>query len=179
MPDRASGNGQPDHGLPPRGTGRRRSLIFLVVLLLGLPLAFVVRSALDDGWREVAPVALLEEEGVLYIPEVNVFLVDADPPLALSGKSSHIGHRIAFCRQSQYFQEIHGGMWDRFGYYMNGPPTRGMDRVASRVVKGTVEIKVTRVTKGPPRGAGPPEPPSGLFCTYDDPSDPRAGFLDD
>lgn len=174
----ASGNGHRDDGLPPRGTGRRRSLIFLIALLVGLPVAFVIRSALDDGWRDVTSVEVLEAQEVIYVPQVRVFLVDADPPRALSAVSSHIGHPIAYCRESSSFQEIHGSMWDLFGYYFEGPASRGMDRVASQVVDGIVEIKVTDVTQGAPRGAGPPESPTGRFCEYEDPADATAGFLD-
>lgn len=178
MSDWASGNGQPD-GLPPPRTGRRRSLIFLVVLLLGLPLAFVIRSALDDGWREVASLEALEENEVIYVPPVQVFLVHADPPLALSAVSSHLDEPIAYCREASTFMELaHGSKWDRFGYYLDGPAPRGMDRVASRIVGGVMEIKVTNVTNGPPRGAGPPEHPTGPFCLYEEPTDATNGFLE-
>jgi hypothetical protein len=114
---------------------------------------------------------------VIYVPAVNVFLVQGDPPLALSGISSHIRHPIAYCRENSSFMEIHGSIWDRFGHYWGGPASRGMDRVASRVVDGVVEIKVTEITEGPPRGTGSPDLPAGQFCEYADPTDARNGFL--
>jgi hypothetical protein len=176
--DLVSGNGQAD-GLPPRGTGRRRSLIFLVVLLIVLPTAFVIRAALDDGWREVASVEVLEEREVIYLPRIGVFLVQADPPRALSAVSSHLGEPIAYCASSSTFEELaHGSKWSPLGYYMDGPAPRGMDRIASRVRDGVVEINVSVVTDGPPRGAGPPPDVTGPFCEYEQASVAKNGFLE-
>ncbi len=115
---------------------------------------------------------------MIYVAPIEIFLVHGEEPLALSAVSSHIGHPIAYCRENSTFMEIHGGIWDRSGYYLEGPGTRSMDRVASRVVEGTVEIKVTEVTEGLPRGAGPPERPTGRFCEFEDPGDATNGFLD-
>ena len=133
---------------------------------------------MDDGWRQVASAAALEENEVIYITQVRVFLVHTAPPLALSGVSSHVGERIAYCRQSSTFQELaHGSKWDRLGHYLDGPAPRGMDRVASRVMDGLIEVKITDVTEGPPRGAGPPMNPTGPFCEYENPEDAQLGFL--
>jgi hypothetical protein len=175
--DLVSGNGQPD-GLPPRGTGRRRSLLILGLLLLGLPLAFVIRAATDRGWREITSVEVLEEREVIDLPQIRVFLVPADPPRALSAVSSHLGEPIAYCPSSSTFMELaHGSKWDRLGYYLDGPAPRGMDVMASRVRDGVVEINPSIVTDGPQRGAGPPMKPTGPFCEYEDADDASGGFL--
>ncbi|MGH2692338.1 MAG: hypothetical protein ACRDHM_07510 [Actinomycetota bacterium] len=177
MSDRASGNGQAD-ALPPRGVGRRRSLLILVLLLLGLPLAFVIREATDDGWREVTSVEVLEEREVIYLPQIRVFLVHADPPRALSAVSSHLGEPIAYCASSSTFEELaHGSKWSPLGYYMDGPAPRGMDRIATRARDGVVEINVSVVTDGPPRGAGSRPAVTGPFCEYERPEDASGGFL--
>jgi hypothetical protein len=150
-----------------------------VLLLLGLPLAFVIRAATDDGWREVTSMEVLEEREVIYLPQIRVFLVHADPPLALSAVSSHLGEPIAYCREASVFEEMsHGSKWDRFGYYLDGPAPRGMDRHALRVVDGIIEIHITDLTHGPPRGAGPPESPTGPFCFFEEPTDATNGFLE-
>lgn len=178
MTDRISGNGQPD-GLPPRGTGRRRSLIFLVFLLLALPLAFLIRATTDQGWRAAATVEALGRSEVVYIPAVRVFLVDASPPIALRGLSTHLGEPVAYCRSAAVFLELaHGSMWDRTGLYLTGPAPRGLDRVASRVVDGVIQIRVGDVTRGPPRGTGEPEQPTGALCVYEEPQDATNGFLE-
>jgi hypothetical protein len=149
-----------------------------VLLLLGLPLAFVIRAATDDGWREVTSMEVLEEREVIYLPQIQIFLVHADPPLALSDDSPHVENDpVAFCRSSETFQEIHGGVFDRRGHYLDGPPPRGLDRIATRIRDGLVEINVSMITEGPPRGAGPPERPNGPFCSFEDRSDPVDGFL--
>lgn len=177
MSDWASGNGQRDE-LPPRGVGRRRSLITLGILLLGLPVAFVIRAALDEGWREITSVEILEARDVIYLPQIHVFLVHAEPPLALSAVSSHLQEPIAYCPANETFTELaHGSWWDRSGYYLAGPAPRGMGRIASRVREGIVEINPTVVEDGPPRGAGPAETPSRRLCEYERPGDAVNGFL--
>lgn len=178
MSDLARGNGHRE-GLPPPGTGRRRSLIILAVLLLGLPLAFVIREATDEGWREITSVRALEERGVIYLPAVRVFLVHGAPPRALSAVSPHLDEPIAYCRESSTFiEQAHGSKWDRFGYYMDGPAPRGMDRIASRVRNEIVEINVSIVDDGAPRGAGPPGESTGPFCQFEHASDAPDGFLE-
>lgn len=177
MDDRVSGNGQAA-GLPPRGTGRRRSLIFLGVLLIGLPLAFVLREALDEGWREVVSAEVLEEREVIYIPAVKVFVVEGDPPLALRAVSTHLGEPVAYCPSAGVFMELsHGSKWDRFGNYLEGPAPRGLDRIGGRLRDGVVEINVTAITEGPERGSVRPEHPTGPFCLYESESDATDGFL--
>lgn len=178
MSDRASGNGQGE-GLPPPGTGRRRSLIILAVLLLGLPLAFVIRAATDEGWRGITTVAVLEERDVIYLPQIEVFLVHDDPPLALNALSPHLRDRIAFCAASETFVETgHGGLFDRHGLYLEGPPPRGMDRIAVRVRGGSVEINLERIEDGPPRGAEGTEEPTGPLCDPERAAEPQPGFLE-
>jgi hypothetical protein len=154
-------------------------MIFLVALVLGLPIAFVLRSALDDGWREVAFLDTLEREDVIYVPAANVFLVDADPPIALKAVSTHLGTEpVAYCPSASTFHELgHGSLWDRLGHYMEGPATRGLDRVALRIRSDSIEINVSAVTRGAERYSVQPLAPSGMFCSYEQPEDARAGFL--
>jgi len=177
--DWASGNGHRDD-LPPRGTGRRRSLLILALLVLGLPLAFVIRTATDDGWRQVTSVAVLEERDVIYLPDAHVFLVAEDPPLAFSAASPHLGRGdpVAYCAESETFMEVHGSLWNRLGYYLDGPAPRGLDRIAIRIRNRFIEIKPSIVTEGAPRGAGPKLGPTGLYCTFNQPSEGADGFIE-
>ncbi len=151
MSEAASGNGHRPI-LPPPGTGRRRSLFVLILMVVGLPLAFLIRSATDDGWREVTSAQVLEERDVIYLPDANVFLVAGDPPLALSGASPHPeGERLAYCASGQNFVSLaHGEKFDRVGRYLDGPALHGMDRFGARVRDGTVEINLRLKTMGPP-----------------------------
>ena len=154
-------------------------MILLVVLLVALSVAFIVSSALRGPWRTAASVDALEEAGVLYLPSTRVFLVDTDSgPLALSSRSPHLGDRIAFCEPSDTFVELgHGGLFDREGRYLSGPPTRGMDRVASRVAGGVVEIDPAVLTPGPPRNVAG-ESPRGRLCNSYPLRETRPGFVD-
>ena len=155
-------------------------MLILGLLVLGLPLAFVIRTVTEGPWRQVVSTEVLEARNVVYLPELRVFLVHGDPPVALRAVSPHLGEPIAFCPSSELFQEMaHGSKWDPAGYYLDGPAPRGMDRMQTRVDGGFVEINVTSLTEGPPRGAGPPAHPTGPFCEYERPEDARAGFLPD
>lgn len=123
-------------------------------------------------------VDVLEERDVIYLPDIKVFLVHGDPPRALRAISPHRGEPIAFCPSSQMFIEMaHGSHWDRSGYYMDGPAPRGMDRAPARVDNGFVEIDISIITQGSPRGAGPPAHPTGPFCQFERPEDAQRGFL--
>jgi hypothetical protein len=155
-------------------------MFILGLLVLGLPLAFVIRSTTDDGWRQVTSVDVLGERDVIYLPDVHVFLVAGDPPLALSAASPHLGVEdpVAYCAESETFMEVHGSLWNRLGYWMDGPAPRGLDHVALRVRNRFVEIKPTLVTEGAPRGAGPDLPPTGPFCAFQQPSDGSDGFVE-
>jgi hypothetical protein len=175
--DPVSGNGHRPE-LPRPGTGRRRSMLILGLLVVGLPLAFAIRMLTEGPWRQVVSTEVLKARDVIYLPELKLFLVHGDPPLALRAVSPHVGEPIAFCPTSQTFQEmLHGSKWDPSGYWMDGPAPRGMDRVQVRVDNGFVEINITSVTLGPPRGAGPPAHPTGPFCGFERPEDAQRGFL--
>jgi hypothetical protein len=146
-----------------------------MVLLLGLPTAFLLRTFLG-GWRTVITTEALEGAGVAYIRNAGVFVVATNRgPVALSAKSPHLDHGLQFCRSSETFIGTHGEVFDRRGFYVAGPAPRGMDRVAVRATDGMVQIDADEVTPGPPRGTGPPEEPAGPQCQPPGPEAP-AGF---
>lgn len=147
-------------------------MLILGLLVVGLPLAFVIRSTTDDGWREVTRIEVLEERDVIYLPVVKVFLVHGeDGPVAVSAISSHLRDRVLYCRFSETFQERHGSLFDRQGRYLSGPASRGLDRVGMRVRDGIIEINSTILHEGPSR-AVPADLPSGDFCEIPGPEEP-------
>jgi cytochrome b6-f complex iron-sulfur subunit len=87
--------------------------------------------------------------------------------MALYQKCVHLGCRVPFCQQSQWFEcPCHGSKYNRAGEYRDGPAPRGMDRFAVTVRNGTVQVDTSAVVLGPPRGTetigqGDPE---GPFC---------------
>jgi cytochrome b6-f complex iron-sulfur subunit len=87
--------------------------------------------------------------------------------MALYQKCVHLGCRVPFCQQSQWFEcPCHGSKYNRAGEYRDGPAPRGMDRFAVTVQNGTVQVDTSTVVLGPPRGTetiGQGEP-EGPFC---------------
>jgi hypothetical protein len=173
MSDWAEGNGHRD--LPRPGTGRRRSLITLLILLVALPVTFVVSSLLGPGWRPVVSVQTLEREDVIYIPAIRVFVVDENPdPVALSAVVEGDG-RAVFCRQTGLFQAPGGVTFGRTGSLMSGSAPRDMHRVGARVQEGLVEVNPEIVIRGSPRPPGELITPIEPGCRVPGPERPQ-GF---
>ncbi|MGH2685121.1 MAG: ubiquinol-cytochrome c reductase iron-sulfur subunit [Actinomycetota bacterium] len=87
--------------------------------------------------------------------------------MALYQKCVHLGCRVPFCQQSQWFEcPCHGSKYNRAGEYRDGPAPRGMDRFAVTVQNGRVQVDTSTVVLGPPRGTetiGQAQP-EGPFC---------------
>ena len=173
MDDWAQGNGHARPALPPPRTGRRRSIAVLAGLLVALPAAYLLSSVAGGDWRPAASTRALEDAGVIYLPSLRVFLVHTDDgPLALSALSPHLRHRVLYCPFAGAFQEADGAVFDRRGFYLDGPADRGLDRVAVRARAGLVEIQPSEVTPGPPAGQGAAEDVSGILCRVPGPESP-------
>jgi cytochrome b6-f complex iron-sulfur subunit len=86
--------------------------------------------------------------------------------MALYQKCVHLGCRVPFCQQSQWFEcPCHGSKYNRAGEYRDGPAPRSMDRFAVRVVGGQVQVDTSQVVLGPPRGTDTlGQNPEGAFC---------------
>ena len=135
-----------------------------MALVLALPAAFILRNVLG-GWQTVMSAEALEEADVAYVRNAGVFVVDTDAgPVALAEASPHLGHPLLFCASADAFQGEHGEVFDRRGFYVAGPASRGMDRVAVRVEDALVQVDLDEVRAGPPRGAGPPAELAGPPC---------------
>jgi hypothetical protein len=168
--DWVQGNGhrQP---LPPPGTGRRRSLIILVGLLVALPAAFLLSVGRGD-WRPVATVAELEDEDVIYRRSLRLFVVHGDrAPMVLSALTPGGGDRVVYCRFADAFQDADGAVFDRLGSVLAGSVSRGLDRFPVRVRVGVVEVDVSTRVSGPPRPEAA-EDVSANLCRVPGPEDP-------
>ncbi|MBA3551995.1 MAG: hypothetical protein H0W27_03870 [Actinobacteria bacterium] len=130
----------------------------------------------DRGWTHVASRHVLRERAVLYVADLDVFLVEnGSDPLGLSAESPHRGLRLLFCRSSGHFQDASGGRFDRFGVYVRGSASRGMDRVETRLNGDLVDVMPTVVTNGPARTSRSPVMAAGPDCG-DDALESPAGF---
>lgn len=170
MGDWVQGNGH-RQALPPPGTGRRRSLIVLVGLLVALPTAYLLSVGGGD-WRPVATAPDLESEGVVYRAGLQVFVVhDDQAPVALSARTPGSGERVVYCPFADAFQDAEGAVFDRFGHVLEGAVSRGLDRLAVRVRVGVVEVDVSARVPGPPR-AEATEDVSANLCRVPGPEEP-------
>ncbi|MGH2663125.1 MAG: ubiquinol-cytochrome c reductase iron-sulfur subunit [Actinomycetota bacterium] len=86
--------------------------------------------------------------------------------MALYQKCVHLGCRVPFCAQSQWFEcPCHGSKYNRAGEYRDGPAPRGMDRFAVTVQDGIVQVDTSQIVLGPPRGTNTTgQNPEGPFC---------------
>ena len=170
MEDWVQGNGH-RQALPPPGTGRRRSLILLVGLLVALPTAYLLSVGGGD-WRPVAAAPDLESEGVVYRAGLQVFVVHDDrAPVALSARTPGSGNRVVYCPFAGAFQDAEGAVFDRFGHVLEGAVSRGLDRLPVRVRVGVVEVDVSARVPGPPP-AGATEDLTANLCRVPGPEDP-------
>jgi hypothetical protein len=119
----------------------------------------------ERGGVLVTELATLDDRGVMYVEEIEAFVVAGRPtPLALSAIDPHLGHLDTYCRSSRMFEGRHGEKYDRFGFYYGGPAPRGLDRLRVRVDGGDVYVYPDDRSPGPPRGARAEEP-VGPFCS--------------
>lgn len=182
MADPVSGDGH----RPPEPTGaagtpaaprsRRRTFFLSAGLVVAILLALFAGYLRDRGWTHVASRNVLRERAVLYVPDLDLFLVEnGSDPLGLSARSPHRGLRLLFCRSSGYFQDGSGGRFDRFGVHVRGPASRGMDRVEARLNGDLVDVMPNVLTKGSARTPRSPLMAAGPDCG-DDALESPAGF---
>jgi cytochrome b6-f complex iron-sulfur subunit len=122
-----------------------------------------------------------EERQPFYFGAGRFYLVNYDPAndtqglyqglvdgnlMALFQRCVHLGCRVPFCEESQWFEcPCHGSKYNRAGEYRDGPAPRGLDRFAVRINNGMVEVDTSQIVLGPPRGTATIQPdPEGAFC---------------
>jgi len=91
----------------------------------------------------------------------------AEGLMPLYQRCVHLGCRVPFCAQSQWFEcPCHGSKYNTAGEYKLGPAPRGMDRFHVEVTEGgDVMVDTSEVVLGPPRGTDTlRRPQSGPFC---------------
>jgi cytochrome b6-f complex iron-sulfur subunit len=90
----------------------------------------------------------------------------SDGLMALYQKCVHLGCRVPFCQQSQWFEcPCHGSKYNGAGEYRDGPAPRGLDRFAVRVQNNVVSVDTSAIETGPPRGTDTiQQEPEGPFC---------------
>lgn len=89
-----------------------------------------------------------------------------DGLMALYQKCVHLGCRVPFCQQSQWFEcPCHGSKYNRAGEYELGPAPTGLRRFPLSVEGNNVVVDTSLLINGPPRGTDTiHEPPQGPFC---------------
>jgi cytochrome b6-f complex iron-sulfur subunit len=93
--------------------------------------------------------------------------VTAEGIMPLYQRCVHLGCRVPFCQQSQWFEcPCHGSKYNTAGEYKLGPAPHGMDRFKVTVSDtGDVMVDTAEVILGPPRGTDTIHKPlAGPFC---------------
>ncbi|MFB3738543.1 MAG: ubiquinol-cytochrome c reductase iron-sulfur subunit [Candidatus Velamenicoccus archaeovorus] len=93
--------------------------------------------------------------------------VAAQGIMPLYQRCVHLGCRVPFCQQSQWFEcPCHGSKYNYAGEYQLGPAPRGLDRFKVSIDSGgNVMVDTSQIILGPPRGTDTiDEPPQGPFC---------------
>jgi nitrite reductase/ring-hydroxylating ferredoxin subunit len=114
------------------GPGRRwRRAVSIFDVPADAPMAVVLAERDADGWYET------RKESVVFIDR------DGTGYRALSSTCAHLGCRVRWNEAtSQFLCPCHGGVYDRGGQVVSGPPPHGLDRLAVRVDPATSEIEV-------------------------------------
>ncbi len=86
--------------------------------------------------------------------------------MALYQKCAHLGCRVPFCEQSQWFEcPCHGSKYNYAGEYELGPAPNGLQRFVVKVTGGQLTVDTGNPTAGPPRGTDTiRQAPEGPFC---------------
>ena len=73
--------------------------------------------------------------------------------MAIYQKCAHLGCRVPFCVQSQWFEcPCHGSKYNYAGEYQLGPAPTGLMRFKVTVAGTAVSVDTSTVIPGPPRG---------------------------
>jgi hypothetical protein len=136
--------------------------------------ALVAGYLRDRGWVRIGSVESVARARVLFVSNLNDFVVAAAPiPIAFSGRSPDSGRRLLFCPSSQQFVDLDGNVFDRRGLWVSGPALEGMTRIDSRIRNGFVDVRPGSELGAAGRGAHA-LPPSGPPC--DPARQSRPGF---
>ncbi len=93
--------------------------------------------------------------------------VSAEGIMPLYQRCVHLGCRVPFCQQSQWFEcPCHGSKYNTAGEYKLGPAPRSLDRFTVSITEaGDVMVDTSVQILGPPRGTDTlNKPQAGPFC---------------
>ena len=132
----------------------------VTAVLMGLVVAAVLFIDSDEpGAENEVSVKVLDESeyGVVYLEAHRVFVVASDDgPVALSDDAQHVpGDFVRYCPLSETFVGLHGGLFDRLGRYIDGPPNRDMDQVTVEVTGEMIVVHVDQVVPSVGRSPSP------------------------
>lgn len=127
--------------------------------------------------------AEIQSEGVPFeFPQGRSYLVAYDPAddpggeyaeltggaplMALYQVCVHLGCKVPFCFESQWFEcPCHGSAYNRWGEYRGGPAPRSLDRFAVAVNDaGNLEIDTSEIIEISRQAAVLDQPPEGPSC---------------
>jgi cytochrome b6-f complex iron-sulfur subunit len=193
-PSRLEGGGRPASKPISRRDFFRSSLVASLLVFGaqfgGATLAFLWPS-LKGGFGSVIAAGKVEDiktqisegKGVAYFGQGRFYIVPwsghtsgdvnyeeeglaAEGIMPLYQRCVHLGCRVPWCEQSQWFEcPCHGSKYNHAGEYQLGPAPRGLDRFAITIDNGAVMVDTSQVILGPPRGTNTiDEPPQGPFC---------------
>jgi cytochrome b6-f complex iron-sulfur subunit len=105
-----------------------------------------------------------EATGVDY--EAEGYVIPGVGLMVLYQRCVHLGCRVPFCQQSQWFEcPCHGSKYNEAGEYQLGPAPTGLQRFPITVDAGNLMVDTSTLNPGPPRGTDTiHEPPQGPFC---------------
>ena len=115
-----------------KGPDRRwRPALSMFDLPADRPAAAVISDRQADGWYES------RKQTVVYVDK------EGDGYRALLSTCSHLGCKVNWDSEAKHFKcPCHGGVYDREGRVLSGPPPRPLQRVAVRLNPQTSEIEV-------------------------------------
>jgi Rieske Fe-S protein len=118
----------------PRASGptkRWRKALSVFDLASNAPTSAVIAERHADGWYET------RKQSVVFIDKVE------GQYRALSAVCAHLGCRVHWEPSTQQFKcPCHGGVYDRTGNVVAGPPPRGLEQLNVRVNPQTSDIEV-------------------------------------
>jgi Rieske Fe-S protein len=96
------------------------------------PMVVVIAERHDDGWYAT------QKQTVVFVDRDG-----KDGYRALSAVCTHLGCRVQWDDSAKHFQcPCHGGIYDRAGNVVSGPPPRPLDQIRARVNDQTGDIEV-------------------------------------
>jgi cytochrome b6-f complex iron-sulfur subunit len=138
-------------------------------------------AVLDVGNVDDIVATIREERRPYEFPQGRTYLVEYDPALDPTGEYAeltngapvmalyqvcvHLGCKVPFCDQSQWFEcPCHGSKYNRWGEYRSGPAPRGLDRFSLQVEDGTVQVDTSQIIQISRQTSTLEQPPEGPSC---------------